>query len=324
MVLNKFDVKKLVGATATISMATRVYTKYEEFAKAAGYPESVDQGRGSDLIYGYFQDQEVSLLAKGKHENEIDVVYVCEASNGLRFLMSEQGLKDIEEGVEMGEMNTKLHDVPIDELYKEIERRAFVAGYRKGKEQGIMSVTDVSVGLVSKSHRDIVVTKAMADISELSQYVSHLEVDAYKVPGGPGSTKYYCLAKFVVNREKRTVVALMHGAHSGRLYGKGIAKCDPSDCFNEHLGKAIALRRAMGLSIPTEYLNAPKPEGHMPGDKTKLFDTGGTAVYRTTERVNEHGKVWNTEGTFAWPDAGVRYGSPASDLIVIDDTARYS
>ena len=72
--------------------------------------------------------------------------------------------------------------------------------------------------------------------------------------------------EFVVNREKRTVVALVKRIMSGCVTHRGIAKCAPDDCFNVHIGKAIALRRALGLTVPDEYLNAPQPTEVRVGD----------------------------------------------------------
>lgn len=71
---------------------------------------------------------------------------------------------------------------------------------------------------------------------------------------------------FVVNREKRAVVALICGTISGRIRSRGIAKCAPGDVFNAHIGRAIALRRALGLEVPAEYLNVPNPEEPRVGD----------------------------------------------------------
>ncbi|MFJ5768115.1 hypothetical protein ACIP9C_22565 [Lysinibacillus sp. NPDC093210] len=64
--------------------------------------------------------------------------------------------------------------------------------------------------------------------------------------------------EFVVNVEKRTVVALIKGIVSGDLYARGIAKCLPNDVFNEHIGKAIALGRALGLDV-SEFEQAVQP-----------------------------------------------------------------
>jgi hypothetical protein len=78
-------------------------------------------------------------------------------------------------------------------------------------------------------------------------------------------------SKYFVNSNSKVVVALVSiDAHkqflNNGLLGKGIAKCDPSDCFNVHIGKAIALRRALGLVMPVEYLNAPQPTEVRVGD----------------------------------------------------------
>lgn len=71
--------------------------------------------------------------------------------------------------------------------------------------------------------------------------------------------------EFVVNKEKRTVVALARGYISERVYSKGIAKCVEGDVFNEHIGKAIAVARAYELDIPEEILNAPQPDEKVEG-----------------------------------------------------------
>jgi hypothetical protein len=73
--------------------------------------------------------------------------------------------------------------------------------------------------------------------------------------------------RFVVNRSKRTVVALVHTVDfPSDIRARGKAKCDPDDCFNIHIGKAIALRRALGLDVPDYYVNAPQPTEAQVGD----------------------------------------------------------
>lgn len=66
-------------------------------------------------------------------------------------------------------------------------------------------------------------------------------------------------AIFIVNREKRTIVCLLERFDLGYIKARGIAKCHPDDCFNAAIGRAIALRRALGLEVPEAYLNAPQP-----------------------------------------------------------------
>lgn len=69
----------------------------------------------------------------------------------------------------------------------------------------------------------------------------------------------FCDVEFIVNKEKLTVVALFKRQLSdGKIITKGIAKCMTTDVFNEHLGKAIALGRALGLDV-SEFEQAVQP-----------------------------------------------------------------
>lgn len=79
--------------------------------------------------------------------------------------------------------------------------------------------------------------------------------------------------QYVVNAEKRTVVCLAWRVDHGYIDSRGIAKCAPSDCFNANIGKAIALRRALGLDVPSEYLTAPQPTKVRVGDVVEYSPT---------------------------------------------------
>lgn len=70
--------------------------------------------------------------------------------------------------------------------------------------------------------------------------------------------------ELIINNEKRTVVALIRTVTGKRLHHRGIAKCDPSDVFNEHIGKAIALGRALGLDV-SEFEQAVQPSHYAIG-----------------------------------------------------------
>lgn len=111
--------------------------------------------------------------------------------------------------------------------------------------------------------RDDIVTHAKEDVAKLlaENYVDRsiwfVAKDGYVVSDR---------CEFVVNREKRTVVALIKGTNAGLVHARGTAKAAPGDCFNVHIGKAIALRRALALPIPNEYVNAPQPTEPRVGD----------------------------------------------------------
>lgn len=73
-----------------------------------------------------------------------------------------------------------------------------------------------------------------------------------------GIGKYSCEVEFVINERKCTVAALLKGVATKKVRARGIAKCMSSDVFNAHIGKAIALGRALGLDV-SEFEQAVQP-----------------------------------------------------------------
>ncbi|ETT84208.1 hypothetical protein MKZ08_08285 [Viridibacillus sp. FSL R5-0477] len=71
--------------------------------------------------------------------------------------------------------------------------------------------------------------------------------------------------EFVLNNQKRTLVALAKGIDSARVRAKGIAKCAPDEVFNEHIGQAIALARALEIEVPKGFLKAIQPDEKVAG-----------------------------------------------------------
>lgn len=114
---------------------------------------------------------------------------------------------------------------------------------------------------------------------------------------------------FEVNRAKRTVVAIIRCDDDG-LITRGISKCAPGETFNSHIGRAIALRRALGLEVPAEYLNAPQPEEARKGDIVRV-DYDAADPFRTVDRPHECGNgVWFTNG----------YWVQRSAYVITDDS----
>lgn len=110
------------------------------------------------------------------------------------------------------------------------------------------AVDKLTTNKSDQQRRDVIVARAKVDIEAL--YATDL---GYR-------------HDFIVNAEKRTVVALRKSFAEGYIRDRGIAKCAPTDCFNAHIGKAIALRRALRLPVPVEYLNVPQPTEVRDGD----------------------------------------------------------
>lgn len=168
-------------------------------------------------------------------------------------------------------------------------------------------------GQISELTRDEVVATAKEDIRALAMATAR-KGPAYSTPTGNGDTRG-CFADFIINKEKRVIVALMRGYYDEKVYAKGIAKCAPADCFNEYIGKTIALRRALRRSIPDIYTNAPQPEGVEVGDKITL--PNGVGTYKVLgEKSNKSYLLERFNGS--------RYIIPTlSNATVVDDSARY-
>lgn len=133
---------------------------------------------------------------------------------------------------------------------------------KENRDRLIKEANDYVPIVSPQQQRDAIVEQAKKDVTELAR--DFFGVKKYQVG------MYMCDVDFVVNMKKRTVVALMahrvKGESDRNIMSRGIAKCAPTDCFNAHVGKAIALRRALGLEVPAEYLNAPQPTEVRVGD----------------------------------------------------------
>lgn len=169
--------------------------------------------------------------------------------------------------------------------------------------------TEVGDRLVklSQEKRDRIIEKAKKDVDEL------------KEGGMCDIHPYACTAEFIVNKDKRTVVVLMRGRTTGIVRARGIAKCAPSDCFNVHIGKAIAVRRALGLEVPNEYFNAPQPTEVRVGDvvRMKYYNPVGDrpdSYYVKIINSFDGDKIWYEGGGFDFRE------DVYSDAKIIDDS----
>lgn len=113
-------------------------------------------------------------------------------------------------------------------------------------------------------------------IEKAKKFVEEQFLDGYHGVGKVVLGHFYGghnTVEFVVNEHKRTVVALLRPAYVGRNVDKGIAKCHPNNVFNEHIGKAIALGRALGLDV-SEFEQAVQPTEFEVGQTIKWDVTG--------------------------------------------------
>ncbi|MCR8997954.1 hypothetical protein NW825_24090, partial [Brevibacillus laterosporus] len=127
-------------------------------------------------------------------------------------------------------------------------------------------------------------------------------------------------ADFIVNKEKRTVVCLLRGGVTPNEYARGIAKCSPDDCFNVHIGKAIALRRALGLDVPTEYLTAPQPAEPRVGDVVKSTHAFGRNPEGRVSQVGGGKYICASEGLTFFTTDGEHVWRFKDNVKIIDDS----
>lgn len=118
-----------------------------------------------------------------------------------------------------------------------------------------------------------------------------------------------CDAKFSVDEDNKIVRVSMLGSMTERVRSKAKAKCAPDDVFNEHIGKAIALGRAMELDV-SEFEQAIQPEVAI-GQITSIIS------FFTTKETGEECVVVgiNSDGEPTYGD-----GMYASDYRITDDT----
>lgn len=161
----------------------------------------------------------------------------------------------------------------MDDVLLEIMGKAYQKGYKQGKNDANEYKESDKPLETLQEKRDRIVEQAKRDIEEMKVFRGAVSGRmGYALPNA------VCDAEFIINENKRTVVCLLKGQMSGDIYERGIAKCSPDDCFNAHIGKAIALRRALGKEVPNDYIDTPQPTEVRIGDVVKatgLFSPWG-------------------------------------------------
>ncbi len=153
----------------------------------------------------------------------------------------------------------KLHELQL-QFKKELEEVALYE-HSRGFEAGqIAKVNNVDVSPFTL--RKSVVLAAKEDVERLTKL---------------GAKELYSVRFVMQSRASYCVTALVYRPKLGQQYVAdpapdhiGVAKCRRSDCFNIYIGKAIALRRALKLEVPEEYLTVQSPSGYEVGDFVTL------------------------------------------------------
>ena len=171
--------------------------------------------------------------------------------------------------------------------------------------------------------RDAVVERAKADVKALLA----IGRDDHRYLSGesPFHGNWYGV-DFAINRERRSVTALVFEIN-GFTYERvsanpdavGRAKCAPTDVFNAHIGRAIALRRALGLEVPAEYMSVPNPEEPRVGDVVETYLNDGD-LHMTFKIVGMRGnKLYDTLREYT-ADLGYSSWDPEYGDRIIDDS----
>ncbi|MGP0579162.1 hypothetical protein ACTP13_19445 [Paenibacillus peoriae] len=169
--------------------------------------------------------------------------------------------------------------------------------------------------------RAAVIEKARADVAELERIGR--DVDSCLPELSPFHSNFYRV-KFYVNREKRAVTACITYRDGSAVRARGIAKAAPDDVFHAEIGKAIALRRALGLTVPSEYTDAPKPDdlrkGHIVLSPAVHKKVTVHAVRPTHRAATGHQFSSPELGFTHLLSNGFEYWTRIEDYVIIDDT----
>lgn len=157
--------------------------------------------------------------------------------------------------------------------------------------------------------REETIERAKRDIDMLKRIAAH------------GLLSAKSNVEFIINKEKRTVVALLKDKYINHIHRRGIAKCLPDDCFNTYIGKVIALYRALGFEASDEYLNVPNPTKVYIGDIVEykwLIGDPDIETY-TVESINDN-EVFYTSGDREEVNGINKIHSDKLCVRVIDDS----
>ncbi|MEC1648229.1 hypothetical protein [Bacillus halotolerans] len=168
-----------------------------------------------------------------------------------------------------------------DAVMEAIKKRTFQEGFRAAK-QVQRKLAKMNAEKSAQDRRDEIVEQAKADVEKL--VLNGYDGEGFwGAEGNETYRKFSYSVEFLPDRKKWKVTALIRRTSDIDPRHVGRAKAAPDDCFNVHIGKAIALRRALGLAVPDEYLNAPQPTEVRVGDVIKYGESGGVATVVSME-----------------------------------------
>lgn len=202
----------------------------------------------------------------------------------------------------------------ITALENEVAELKLIVHELRGKKSIEPSTTNTveDKPLTPNQQRAAIIEKAKKFVEKVSSRQSCWTVNEI----GNETYRQKCTVnEFIINNEKRTVVVLVKGEDSGKIFEKGIAKCNPNDVFNEHIGKAIALGRALGLDV-SEFEQAVQP----------TFAKGQEIEYTHEIRKGEKRTIESIKGDLIKMVCGRHFNlswGNSEPLIINDTNAKY-
>lgn len=127
---------------------------------------------------------------------------------------------------------------------------------------------------------------------------------------------YICNAKFV--RKENRITCLLKGVDTKKVHSVGRAECHVDDVFNEHIGRAVALAKALDIveQLPPDILKAVQPDSMVAGH---IILPGADSDIEVISSRNWKGECY-TGDIYYFMDHSLSKG-----LKIIDDTnADYS
>lgn len=261
--------------TGDVFVAESLYDPFTKDIQVLGMPDFIDYNEYEVIVNNEVKNEEADGM-ENVNQTAIDSASTVFEKVGEDYIGSKSRFGDILIGAPYSEAFVKAYanerkDVLV--IPKTIEYTAFLHNeeMKKVATQGQAPIVS------AQARRDEIVEQAKADVDLCGKSGTPIPSDILKFwPRDNGKERYLPIheVEYVVNHDKRTVVALIKRI-GGEVVAKGIAKATPDDCFNVHIGKAIALRRALGLTVLDEYLNAPQPTEVRVGDVIEVtLDSG--------------------------------------------------
>lgn len=127
-----------------------------------------------------------------------------------------------------------------------------------------------------------------------------------------------CNAEFV--RKENRITCLLKGVNTKKVHSVGRAECHVDDVFNEHIGRAVALAKALDIveQLPPDILKAVQPTLAV-GQVVKRFTTHNQCL--GDEVVEKYVKFYKQENAFLINNSLVF--EVGVDKIIDDTNAQY-